>query len=60
MNKTTRWPTGTVGASLLLFGLLKLMGLLVPGMFRKQNLKFLQNFKAFAEEGRTVNGGQSP
>ena len=33
---------------------LKLMGFLFPGMFRKQNLKFLQNFKAFAEEGRDV------
>jgi len=29
--------------------MLKLMGLIVPGMFRKQNMKFLENFKAFAE-----------
>ncbi len=34
--------------------MLKMMGLLMPGMFRKQNLKFLQNFKAFCEEGRDV------
>ena len=31
---------------------LKLMGTFMPGMFKKQNLKFMQNFKAFAEEGR--------
>jgi hypothetical protein len=36
---------------------LKMMGFFCPGMFRKQNLSFLQNFKAFAEEGRTVNEG---
>ena len=28
---------------------LKLMGLLCPGMFRKQNLKFMRSFKAFVE-----------
>ena len=37
--------------------LLKLMGFFCPGMFRKQNLRFLQNFKAFAEEGRNANAG---
>lgn len=34
--------------------MLKLMGFFCPGMFRKQNLKFLENFKAFAEEGKSV------
>ena len=34
---------------------LKLMGILAPGMFRKQNQKFLQNFKAFAEKGQSVS-----
>ena len=34
--------------------MLKMMGFFFPGMFRKQNLKFLQDFKAFAEEGRDV------
>ena len=34
--------------------MLKLMGFLAPGMFRKQNLKFLQNFKAFCEHGHDV------
>ncbi len=33
---------------------LKVMGLLAPGLFRKQNLKFLKNFKAFCEEGHDV------
>ena len=34
--------------------LLKMMGLFAPGMFRKQNLGFLQNFKAFCEHGHDV------
>lgn len=34
--------------------MMKIMGLLVPGMFRKQNMGFLQNFKAFAEDGADV------
>ena len=36
--------------------MLKMMGFFVPGMFRKQNLKFLHNFKAFCEHGRDVRG----
>ena len=39
--------------------LLKLIGFFWPGMFRKQNLRFLQNFKAFAEEGHNANAGQA-
>jgi hypothetical protein len=34
--------------------MLKVMGTLMPGVFRRQNLKFLRNFKAFCEEGRDV------
>lgn len=34
--------------------MLKLMGLFAPGMFRKQNRKFLENFKAFCEHGQDV------
>ena len=30
--------------------MMKLMGFFCPGMFRKQNMSFLQNFKAFAEQ----------
>ncbi len=34
--------------------MLKIMGTLFPGMFRKQNLKFMNNFKAFVEHGTSV------
>jgi len=34
--------------------MLKMMGLMMPGMFRKQNMKFLENFKKFAEEGQDI------
>ncbi len=30
------------------------MGIFAPGMFRKQNLKFMENFKRFAETGYDV------
>ncbi len=30
-------------------GFMKLIGLLMPGAFKKQSLKYLQDFKAFAE-----------
>jgi hypothetical protein len=33
---------------------LKLMGLFCPGTFRKQNLKFMENFKAFCEHGTSI------
>ena len=33
---------------------MKLMGFLMPGMFKKQSMKYLQDFKAFAEEGKSV------
>ena len=35
--------------------MMKLMGFLFPGKFHEQNMSFLRSFKAFAEEGRTVN-----
>jgi len=38
--------------------MLKTMGLLLPGMFRKQHLSFLKSFKAFAENGVNVNDGE--
>lgn len=34
--------------------LMRLGGLLMPGAFRKQSLQHMQDFKAFAEEGRDV------
>lgn len=33
---------------------LKLMGMVMPGAFKKQNLAFLRNFKAFCETGWDV------
>jgi len=35
------------------FGM-KLMGFLMPGAFKKQSLKYMQDFKAFAENGTYV------
>ena len=37
--------------------MLKAMGALLPGTFRKQNLSFLKNFKAFCEQGFDVRNG---
>jgi hypothetical protein len=34
--------------------LMRLMGLLMPGAFRKQSLQHMQDFKAFAERGEDV------
>lgn len=34
--------------------LMRLVGLLMPGAFRKQTLQHMQDFKAFAEHGRDV------
>lgn len=33
---------------------MKIMGFLMPGTFKKQNVKFMRNFKAFAEEGSSI------
>jgi len=40
--------------------MMKLMGCVMPGMFRRQNLRFLQNFKAFCEEGRDIRESIQP
>ena len=34
--------------------MMKLMGWLMPGAFRKQSLKYLESFKAFVETGQSV------
>lgn len=39
---------------------MKIMAALFPGMLRKQNMKFLQAFKAFCEEGRDVRAPAAP
>lgn len=51
-DQTTHWES-TCSYRFQAF-MLKLMGVLVPSMFRKQNLTFMKNFKAFCEEGRDV------
>lgn len=35
--------------------MMKIMGLLMPGAFKKQSLKYLQDFKNFAENGTSVS-----
>jgi uncharacterized protein YndB with AHSA1/START domain len=37
---------------------MRLMGLLMPGAFRKQSQQHLQDFKAFAEQGRDVRNAK--
>lgn len=37
--------------------LMRLVGLLMPGSFRKQSLQHMQDFKAFAEHGTDVRQG---
>lgn len=48
----TRWDSTCHYEMRTLF--LKAMALLMPGSFKKENLKFMKNFKAFAETGATV------
>lgn len=50
--ETTHW----VSESEYRFGSLpmRLVGLLMPGAFRKQSLQFMEDFKAFAEQGKDV------
>ncbi|MFI5491735.1 SRPBCC family protein [Actinoplanes sp. NPDC051859] len=38
---------------------MRLVGLLMPGAFRKQSLKHMQDFKAFAEHGTDVREAQN-
>ncbi|GAA4274489.1 SRPBCC family protein [Aquimarina gracilis] len=35
-------------------GFMKLMGFLMPGAFKKQSYSYMEDFKAFAEEGKSV------
>lgn len=36
---------------------MKVMGFLMPGMFKKQSQQFAEDFKAFAERGVDVREG---
>lgn len=37
--------------------MMKVMGFLMPGAFRKQSLQYLQHFKAYVEDGKSVLNG---
>lgn len=37
--------------------MMKMMGFLMPGAFKKQSCQYLENFKNFAEKGISVNEG---
>jgi len=47
----TRWESEN---EFRFHGLMKVIGTLMKGAFPKQSLKYLQDFKAFAEEGKDV------
>lgn len=51
-NSKTRWVSETEFEFSGIF--MKLMGRLMPKAFKKQTLKFMEDFKAFAEEGISV------
>ncbi|MBO0331925.1 SRPBCC family protein [[Muricauda] lutisoli] len=51
-NGSTRWISESE-FQFSGFGM-KLMGFLMPGAFKKQSLKYMQDFKAFAENGTSV------
>ncbi|WP_337251640.1 hypothetical protein [Maribacter halichondriae] len=38
--------------------MMKTMGFLMPGAFKKQSKKYMEDFKAFAEEGVSVDSIQ--
>ncbi|NAS11894.1 SRPBCC family protein [Poritiphilus flavus] len=52
-DHTTKW----ISESEFQFSgfMMKVMGFLMPGAFKKQSLKYLQDFKAFAEKGVSVS-----
>jgi hypothetical protein len=39
--------------------MMRLVGLLIPGAFRKQSRQHMQDFKAFAEQGQDVRDAKS-
>lgn len=53
-EKQTRW----VAENEFIFAgfMMKVMGWLMPGVFRKQSLKYLEAFKAFVETGQPAAG----
>ncbi len=51
-ENTTKWISETEFEFSGFF--MKLMGFIVPGVFKKQSMKYLKDFKAFAEEGISI------
>jgi hypothetical protein len=51
-ENTTKWISESEFQLIGVF--MRLMGFFMPGMFKKQSLKYLKDFKAFAEEGTSV------
>ena len=47
----TRWDSDQ---EFQLKGFMRMIGFLMPGAFKKQSLKYMQDFKAFAEDGVDV------
>ncbi len=47
----TKWISET---EFRMAGFMKVLAVLAPGMFKKQSMQFLVNFKAFAETGKRV------
>lgn len=50
-NETTLWITDS---EFKFSGFMKIVGFLMPGVFKKQTQKYMEDFKAFAEEGKNV------
>ncbi len=50
-DQTTRWVSHCY---FKLHGVMKVIGWLMPGSFKKQSRIFMENFKAFVEEGKSV------
>lgn len=50
-KNTTKWVSKN---EFQFSGFMKLIGFIMPGAFEKQSLKYMQDFKAFAEEGKSV------
>ena len=51
MEKNTLWITDN---EFMLSGFMKLFGWFMPGAFKKQSRKYMEDFKAFVEDGKSV------
>jgi hypothetical protein len=51
LEKSTLWITDS---EFKLSGFMKLFGWIMPGAFKKQSKKYMEDFKAFVEEGKSV------